>query len=86
MRPSLRNRFIKKLTLDRVVPTISARVPWLTFRLAVYGVDCAPKPASNRRVRGEGVLQRSGKRSRETTGEDYRSLVGDHRRPTASAI
>ena len=34
----LLKRFIKKLTRDRVVPTISARVPWLTFRLAGCGL------------------------------------------------
>ena len=41
----------EKRARDRVVPTISARVPWLTFRLAEYGLDRTPKPASNRRVR-----------------------------------
>ena len=43
MRPILRNRFIKKLTLDRVVPTISARVPWLTFRMAGSWLGLRPK-------------------------------------------
>jgi hypothetical protein len=31
MKPSLRKRFMKKLTLERVVPTISASVSWLIF-------------------------------------------------------
>ena len=43
MRPILRNRFMKKLTLDRVVPIISARVPWLTFRMAGCWLGLCPK-------------------------------------------
>ena len=34
MNPSLRNRLMKKLTLERVVPTISANA-WL-----IFGRDC----------------------------------------------
>lgn len=51
MKPRLRKRFMKKLTRDRVVPIISARVPWLTFRLAPSDLDRVPKLASNNRVR-----------------------------------
>ncbi len=32
MKPMVRNRFIKKLTRDRVVPIISANVSWLIVR------------------------------------------------------
>jgi hypothetical protein len=33
--PSLRNRFMKKLTLERVVPMIPARVSWLILGMTV---------------------------------------------------
>ena len=46
MTPSLRNRFMKKLTLDRVVPTMSARVSWLTFGTTGSGLPSFPKLAS----------------------------------------
>ena len=35
--PSLRKRFIKKLTRERVVPTISARVSWEIFGISDSG-------------------------------------------------
>jgi hypothetical protein len=37
--------------LDLVVPTISASVSWLTFKLAGSGLDCSPKFASTNRIR-----------------------------------
>lgn len=37
MNPSFRNRFMKKLTRERVVPTISAKVCWLILRNHTLG-------------------------------------------------
>jgi hypothetical protein len=37
IKPSLRNRFMKKLTLERVVPTISASVSWLILAITGSG-------------------------------------------------
>ena len=42
-KPSLRNRFIKKLTRERVVPTISASDSWLIFGMTVSGLPSFPK-------------------------------------------
>src|SRR5438309_11245211 len=50
MKPSFRNLFMKKLTLDRVVPTLSASVSWLTFGTTGSGRPSLPKLASNRRI------------------------------------
>jgi hypothetical protein len=41
----------EKLTRDRVVPTISARVSWLIFGITVPGTPSFPKLASNSRTR-----------------------------------
>jgi hypothetical protein len=41
MKPSLRNLFMKKLTRERVVPIISARVSWLTWAAIGCGVHVA---------------------------------------------
>ena len=41
----------EKLTRDRVVPTISARVSWLIFGTTVWGTPALPKWASRRRMR-----------------------------------
>ena len=46
MKPILRNRFMKKLTLERVVPTISASVSWLIFGITNSGLPSFPKLAS----------------------------------------
>ena len=43
MKPSLRNRFMKKLTLERVVPTISASVSWLIFGNHQFGFAFLPE-------------------------------------------
>jgi hypothetical protein len=40
---------MKKLTRERVVPTISARVCWLTF--SSTDPDCLPERASSKRTR-----------------------------------
>jgi hypothetical protein len=37
MNPNFLNRFIKKLTRERVVPTISASVSWLIFGTTASG-------------------------------------------------
>ena len=42
MKPSFLNLFIKKLTRDRVVPTISARVSCETFGNRPSGCSCLP--------------------------------------------
>jgi hypothetical protein len=42
---------MKKLTRERVVPTISARVCWLTFSTTVFKSDCLPERASSKRTR-----------------------------------
>src|SRR4030095_7124601 len=47
MRPSLRNLFMKKLTRDRVVPIISARVSWLIFGMIGWGLSSLPKLANS---------------------------------------
>jgi hypothetical protein len=43
MKPSFLNRFMKKLTRERVVPIISARVSWLIFATTSIGLDSWPK-------------------------------------------
>ena len=48
--PNFRNLFMKKLTRERVVPIISARVSWLTFAMTGSGRPSLPKFASKRRV------------------------------------
>jgi hypothetical protein len=45
MNPKSRKRFRKKLTLDRVVPIISASVSWLIFSMAGVGSESWPKLA-----------------------------------------
>jgi hypothetical protein len=42
MKPSLRNLFMKKLTRDRVVPIISAKVSWLTLGITASGFPSFP--------------------------------------------
>jgi hypothetical protein len=51
MNPLFLNPFMKKLTRERVVPTISARVCWLTFSTADFDLDCLPARASSKRIR-----------------------------------
>jgi hypothetical protein len=50
MKPNLRNLFMKKLTRDRVVPIISARVSWLISTQVniaeVLGLGCCPHRAA----------------------------------------
>jgi len=43
MNPNFLNRFMKKLTRERVVPTISARVSWLILGTTVSGTCSSPK-------------------------------------------
>ena len=45
------NLFIKKLTLDRVVPTSPASVSWLMLGITSSGLPSFPKLASSRRMR-----------------------------------
>ena len=42
IKPILRKRFMKKLTRERVVPTISARVAWLILGNGASGLVFAP--------------------------------------------
>jgi len=42
MKPSFRNRFIKKLTRERVVPIISASVSWLILAMIGSGFPSFP--------------------------------------------
>ena len=51
MKPSLRNLFMKKLTRDRVVPIISAKVSWLTLGITASGFPSFPKLANSKRRR-----------------------------------
>src|ERR1017187_5151524 len=51
MRPSFLNLFIKKLTRERVVPTISARVSWLILGIKTSALPSLPKCASNSSIR-----------------------------------
>ena len=51
MKPSFLNLFMKKLTRGRVVPIISASVPWLIFAMMGSGLPSLPKFASSRRAR-----------------------------------
>jgi hypothetical protein len=48
---SLRNLFMKKVTRERVVPTISANVPWLIFSIPGSGWLSFPKLAGRRSTR-----------------------------------
>src|ERR1700676_2929274 len=48
MNPSLRNLFMKRLTRDLVVPTISASVSWLIFAMIGSGFASLPKFAIRR--------------------------------------
>ena len=50
MNPSFLKRFIKKLTRDRVVPIISARISWLTLGITVSGLLSLPNWASSNRI------------------------------------
>src|SRR5260370_9222315 len=49
--PNFRKRFIKKLTRERVVPTISARVSWLILGITVSGTPSLPNRPSSSQVR-----------------------------------
>src|ERR1039458_5963487 len=51
MKPSLRNLFMKKLTLARVVPTISASISWLILATTGSVLPAFPKFASSRSTR-----------------------------------
>ena len=51
MNPSLRNRFMKKLIRDRVVPIMSASVSWLILGITVSGALSLPNCASSNRAR-----------------------------------
>lgn len=42
---------MKKLILERVVPTMPANVSWLIFGMVVWGVDSCPKFASSKSTR-----------------------------------
>src|SRR5580658_6934668 len=50
MKPSLRKRFMKKLTRDRVVPIISASVSWVIFGINASGSPALPNSAINKRI------------------------------------
>ena len=50
MKPSLRKRFMKKLTRDRVVPIISARVSCVIFGIRDSGSPGLPNSAINKRI------------------------------------
>ena len=47
---SLRKRFMKKLTRDLVVPTISAKVSWVIGGINDSGSPVLPNSASNKRI------------------------------------
>jgi len=49
--PSLRKRFIKKLTLERVVPTISASVSYEILGMSVSGSPGLPNSAIRSSIR-----------------------------------
>src|ERR1700730_12263418 len=51
MNPSRWNFFMKKLTRDRVVPTISTNVSCEIFGTALTGLSCLPHRASRQSVR-----------------------------------
>jgi len=51
MKPSLRNLFMKKLTLERVVPIISASVSWVILGITSSAFPYLPKFASNNSAR-----------------------------------
>jgi len=50
IRPSLRKRFMKKLTRERVVPTISARVSCVMGGVKGSDLPSSPNSANNRRI------------------------------------
>jgi len=39
MKPNFLNRFMKKLTRGRVVPTLSAKLSWLIVAIRVSGAE-----------------------------------------------
>jgi hypothetical protein len=43
MNPNFLNRYMKKLTRERVVPIISANVSWLILGTTVSGIASLPK-------------------------------------------
>src|SRR5262249_51379138 len=49
--PNLRNRFMKKLTREGVVPTMEASVSWLIFGVTLSGFPSFPKFANSGRTR-----------------------------------
>jgi len=51
MKPSFLNLFMKKLTRERVVPTISDSISWETLGSIFSGWGSLPYWASSRRVR-----------------------------------
>ena len=54
--PSLRKRFMKKLTRDRVVPIISANVSCEILGINVSGSPGSPNSAISRRILGQTFL------------------------------
>src|SRR5271154_1630748 len=55
MKPSLRKRFMKKLTRERVVPIMSARVSWVISGMSILGSHAAGQEEGYEQVR-EGML------------------------------
>ncbi len=51
MKPNFLNRFMKKLTRERVVPTISASVSWLSLGTDISDTPSFPNCAISRRTR-----------------------------------
>jgi hypothetical protein len=51
MNPNFLKRFMKKLTRERLVPTISARVSWLIFGKTFSGLPSLPNRAKSKSMR-----------------------------------
>ncbi len=58
MKPFFLNRFMKKLTRERVVPTIAARVSWLTLGMTLCGSRFLAKMREEQEDPGEPLLAR----------------------------
>ena len=56
MKPNFLNRFMKKLTRDRVVPIISAKVSWLILAIKVSGAPSLPQMSKQHQESSQSFL------------------------------
>jgi hypothetical protein len=56
MNPNFLNLFIKKLTRERVVPTISANVSWLNLGIATSGLSFFAEVSKQQKNPGQSLF------------------------------